>query len=113
MVTMFEKIEERFNLPPLKKAFSFLTGPTGKRIEAIIHSLETLSEDTATIHAITHLLELIERMDKDGTLDKLNVTLEHIGPLTRSKNLKLMLDKLDKFEILLKDLLGDGNAPKS
>mgnify|MGYP001572626677 CR=1 FL=1 len=110
---MFEKLEKRFNLPPLEKAFAFLTGPTGKRIESIILSLDKLSKDASTIHDVTHLLELIERMDKEGTLDKLNITLRSIGPLTRSKNLKLVLDKLDKFEAILKDLLGDSSASKS
>lgn len=104
---MLRTFEEKLGLPPLEQGISLLTGPTGKRLTTLLSSLETLSKDKDALTSVVALLEMVERLDKAGTLIRLTELLRELGPLARGKTARLLVEKLDKIERLAMALLGD------
>lgn len=102
---MLKGFEERLGLPPLAEGVSILAGPTGKRLVALLSSLETLSKDKESLKNVAALLELVERLDKAGTLTRLIELLREIKPLARGKTAQLLVEKLDKIEGLMTVLM--------
>ena len=99
-------VEKLFNLPPLKEALASLghlaEGETGQRLDRITARLVKLSGDSDRTMA---LLAQLERMDQQGTFQRLDELLKDLRPLVRSKGLNALLARLDTLGPLLDKLM--------
>ena len=102
---MLSGIEKRFGLPPIEKIVALVSGPTGGKVEKLLSRLEKLAGDPEGLKTAICLLEAVERLDRAGTLDRLIKLLQILGPMTKSQNVKLLIEKFDKMEKILGVLL--------
>lgn len=100
-----KELEKRFGLPPLDKGLGMVAGPMGRRLNTLLTRLEKLAQDKEAIRDVLTLLQLVQELDKAGTLERLNTLLKELGPLTKGKTARQFLDKLEKFERLAEVLL--------
>ncbi len=105
MVALFKALETKLGLPKLDDVVSLASGETGKRVDRIVSKLILLSKDSKGTNDAIALLEIVERLDKQGTLERLIDLLDKIGPLTKGKTALLLVQKLEKMEKLLATLL--------
>lgn len=95
---MFQKLEEKFGLPPLGEGLKMLSGPGGKQLRAILDKLMKLAENEDAVKDALRLLEVVKGLDDSGGLERLDSVLKQIGPLTRGKNFQTLMEKFDKIE---------------
>ena len=91
------EFEEKMGLPSFRQGVDLLAGPTGRRIENILGHVEKLSADPNSVDRIMHtmeLLKLIQEMDKQGTLARLESLMK---ALPKGKSGEAMLAKMDSM----------------
>jgi len=89
------------------------TGETSRRLDKLLLRIERISRDSSNLSQVIELLKLVEKMSKDGTLDKLNSLLQSIPKGKTGQTLVVELRKaiteiaprLDKLSNLAKVLL--------
>ena len=103
---MFRRLEQALGLPDLDKVLPLVQGESGKRVERLLARVERLSKDSAGLGQAVELLKLVERLDKEGTLQRLDELLKDLAPLMKSKTAHEMVARLGQ----LGDLLGGPKA---
>lgn len=107
---MLEGIEKKFGLPPIREVSALLGGINLKRLDSLLAKVERLSKtSTETLE----LLRIVQQLDKDGTLARLEHTLtllpkgkDSADLLHLLKELGPRLDKLTQLaDALLKEAL--------
>lgn len=103
---MLGDIEKKLGLPRLSEVSDLLTEDRMTRMNTLLARLERLSKNPEAIKQAMSLLRLIKELDDNGTLTRVNLLLEELGPITRGKALNRLLDKVDKLvkvvEVLMK-----------
>lgn len=101
---MLGGIEKRLGLPKLSESMKTMSeamklaqSPTMKKLDKLLFSVEKLSEGTASIKEVISLLELVGKLDRDGTLDKLMQMLVLLKPIATSRGAKTLMENLDKI----------------
>lgn len=93
------KLEKTLGLPPLNRALDFLDGKKTRKLNTLISGLQKLAELGAADDAI-RLLELVERLDDKGTLDKLILLIKELKPMITKAAKSPLLQELLKPENL-------------
>ena len=113
--TPLSRLEGRFGLPKLDRMVDLTdrisqipSGESGKRIESILGKLEKLSNNDGNLDRATELLGHIERLDSNGTLNKVDGLLKDAKPIVNSKIGRGLTKQVDKFGKLIEDILCDG-----
>lgn len=106
-------IEKTLGLPPLKETLAGLyrlsTGERGERLERLATSLKELAHDAAGLSQAVEALSLLERLDREGTLTRLDRLLKDLKPLVESPVLASLLEHLKEFAPVLENLAkGEG-----
>lgn len=110
---LLDEFEKRMGLPPLKEILgeggdkgraSRLVGLL-RQLNPLMKRLENLSKDSHGMANTLELLRLVERLDQQGTLQRLDELLKDLQPLLKSKSATALLDRLDKLAPVLEGLL--------
>lgn len=105
-------VEKTLGLPPLKEALQGLRhlaeGETGARLDRITARLVKLSTDSQGNAQAMELLRLVERLDQQGSLQRLDEVLRDLQPIVRSKGANALLQRLEGLAPLLDKLMKEG-----
>jgi len=102
---MLDRLEQRLGLPPLREVSDIFTESKLKQLNTLLTKLEKLSRDLQMVKELKELLKIVMDLDNKGTLTRLNLLLEELGPLTKGKTAAKLVEKLDKLEKLISALL--------
>lgn len=111
-MSVLSSVEKALGLPPMKEALGQLQalseGEAGKTLDRITARLVKLSADTPGNAQAMALLREVREMYKEGSLQCLGEILKDLRPLTKSKGLNALLERLDKLTPFLDKLMKEG-----
>ena len=103
---VMRRLEEALGLPPLHDVLDPVKGARFEkllaRVEKLLARLESFSHDS---DKAKELLLLVERMDQNGALTRLDILVKDLQPLAKSKALEGLLGRLEKMAPLLEEIL--------
>ena len=101
MANILKSFEQRLGLPSIDRVLDTIGGERGEKINTLLKRLEKLSKDQESIRLALTLLNKVDEMNANGSLDKLLELVKDLGALTKSKQAQKLLNRLDTLDKLM------------
>ena len=105
MANILKSFEHRLGLPSIDRVLDTIGGKNGEKINTLLRRLEKLSKDQESIRLALTLLNKVDEMNANGSLDKLLELVKDLNALTKSKQTQKLLDRLDTLDKLMDTFL--------
>lgn len=102
---MLDGIERRLGLPRLREVSDMLTEDKLKQLNLLLTRIEKFSKNLTMLAEFKEILKLISELEDKGVITRLNLLLEELGPIVKSKTASKLVNKLDKMEKLMQELM--------
>jgi len=102
---MLDGIERKLGLPRLREVSDMLTEDKLKQLNSLLTRLEKFSKNLTMLAEFKEILKLLNELEDKGVITRLNLLLEELGPIVKSKTATKLVSKLDKIEKLVQTLL--------